>query len=200
MDTVGIEIVDRVLTRYTGSEAKVVVDSDILTIADNAFAHNEHIESIEVKSLSLRTVGKEAFSGCKRLREAHFQAIKGGIGVSAFEGCPRLSSFVIPNGAMEIGSRAFCGCAAHFVLQIPASIDVIGDNIVECSATAKINGDRLVVTERDCSEIEVDDSDNRKVVKTFKNNDRLEYVISTEGLDEYYNGDPDDVKVFERLK
>ena len=78
--------------------------------------------------------------------------------------------------------------------------DMIGDNIVECSATAKINGDRLVVTERDCSEIEVDDSDNRKVVKTFKNNDRLEYVISTEGLDEYYNGDPDDVKVFERLK
>lgn len=134
MDTVGIEIVDRVLTRYTGTEAKVVVDSDILTIADNAFAHNEHIESIEVKSLSLRTVGKEAFSGCKRLREAHFQAIKGGIGVSAFEGCPRLSSFVIPNGAMEIGSRAFCGCATHFVLQVPASVDVIGDKVVDRSA------------------------------------------------------------------
>ena len=134
MDTVGIEVVDRVLTRYTGTEAKVVVDSDILTIADNAFAHNEHIESIEVKSLSLRTVGKEAFSGCKRLREAHFNAIKGGIGASAFEGCSRLSSFVIPNGAMEIGSRAFCGCAAHFVLQVPASVDVIGDKIVDRSA------------------------------------------------------------------
>lgn len=77
--------------------------------------------------------------------------------------------------------------------------DMAGDNIVECSTTAKVSGERLVVTERDCSEIEVDDSDNRKVVRTFKNNDRLEYVISAEGLDEYYNGNPDDVKVFERL-
>ena len=64
MSTAGVEIVDRVLVRYSGKDAKVVVDSDILTIADNAFAYNEHIESIDVKSLSLRTIGKEAFSGC----------------------------------------------------------------------------------------------------------------------------------------
>ena len=134
MDTVGIEIVDRVLVKYSGTEAKVIVDSDILTIADNAFAHNELIESIVVKSLSLRTIGKEAFSGCKRLHEAHFYAIKGGIGASAFEGCPRLSDFTIPNGAMEIGSRAFCACASCFVLQVPDTVDVIGDRIVDTSA------------------------------------------------------------------
>ena len=134
MSTAGIEIVDRALVRYSGTESNVVIDSDILTIADRAFAQNEKIESIVVNSPALRTIGKEAFYGCKRLKKAHFSAIKGGIGSAAFKGCAALKCFVIPNGIMEIGSDAFRGCAAHFVLQIPASVDVIGDNIVDSSA------------------------------------------------------------------
>ena len=86
MSTAGIEIVDRALVRYSGTESNVVIDSDILTIADRAFYQNEKIESIVVNSPSLRTIGKEAFFGCKRLGEARFSAIKGGIGPSAFEG------------------------------------------------------------------------------------------------------------------
>lgn len=183
MDTVGMEIVDRVLVRYSGKETKVVVDSDILTIADNAFVNNEHIESIDVKSLSLRTIGKEAFSGCKRLREAHFQAIKGGIGVSAFEGCSRLSSFVIPNGVMEIGSGAFRGCAAHFVLQIPSSVDVIGDNIVDSSA--------IIVSARPNEEINKYVEKNRIAIKKDLNTvlKQLETrrLIEREGEERQFN-------------
>ena len=134
MNTTGIEIIDRTLVSYSGTEPKVIIDSDILAIADRAFYQNEKIESIVVNSPSLRTIGKEAFCGCRRLSEAKFSAIKGGIALSAFEGCSALRCFVIPNGIMEIGSGAFRRCAAHFVLQIPSSVDVIGDNIVDSSA------------------------------------------------------------------
>lgn len=99
MNTNGVEIIDRVLIKYVGSDSEVVIDSDILSIADNAFSKNEFVETVEFQSPSLRTIGKEAFSGCKKLHEARFRAIKGGIGMSAFEGCAHLQSFIIPNGA-----------------------------------------------------------------------------------------------------
>ena len=183
MSTAGIEIVDRALVRYSGTETNVVIDSDILTIADRAFAQNEKIESIVVNSPALRTIGREAFYGCKRLKKAHFSAIKGGIGSAAFKGCAALKCFVIPNGIMEIGSDAFRGCAAHFVLQIPSSVDVIGDNIVDSSA--------IIVSARPNEEINKYVDKNRIAIKKDLNTvlKQLETrrLIEREGEERQFN-------------
>ena len=131
MSNAGIEIRDRVLIRYIGNDTEIVVDDDILSIADNAFNGNQSIETVSIQSPNLRTIGKQSFSNCKNLKTIQVKAIRGGIGESAFEGCTNLTKFIIPHGMMEIGSRAFYQCSPHFLIFIPSSVYVIGEQAID---------------------------------------------------------------------
>jgi hypothetical protein len=114
------------------------------------------------------------------------------------------------SSANAAGFEGFFGDGYHYSVKISKNSDgtykmdygdsMGAENIIECTATAKLKGDRLVlVTDRDCKEIEIDENENSKVIRKFTKSDKSEYVITEAGIDEYYEGNPDDVINFERI-
>lgn len=70
--------------------------------------------SVKYKDVSYRVtaIGKNAFSGAKRLTDVVLPPALEKIGAAAFEGCPALKGIVFPGRQIEIGEGAFKDCPA----------------------------------------------------------------------------------------
>lgn len=105
---------DRVLTKYTGNSAKVIVPAGVTQIGMHAFAFSEHRAEIEEIVLpdGVEMISMGAFSGCVRLKKISIPETVGVIEDDAFLGCISLTDAVIPFSNALVSHKAFLGCDA----------------------------------------------------------------------------------------
>ena len=77
-------------------------------------------------SNNVASIGKNAFSGCKKLT-----TVSGGkgilvIGAGAFNGCSKLKTFSLGGKVTSIGEKAFYKCTSLSKISIPARVKTIG--------------------------------------------------------------------------
>jgi hypothetical protein len=143
------------ILQFTGGSANVVIPAEIegfpvLEIHEEAFAGFEYgevritggksngsrrgrIEGARAKTLasvtipdSVKSIGKEAFSGCKVLTSVTIGKSVTAIGESAFENCEGLTSLIVPDSVINIGNKAFSGCAGLTSVTIGNGVKSIG--------------------------------------------------------------------------
>ena len=139
-----IEIIveNGIVIGYSGEGKKLVIDGDIKGIADSVFENCAFLEEVYIKSPALKTIGKNAFSGCIKLKKIEIEALKASIGDKAFYGCNKLVNFVIPNGAIKIGKEVFAGCKKLVYVVIPGTISVIGNSIFDEKSKTLLLGEK----------------------------------------------------------
>ena len=131
------------ITGYTGSEANLVIPSeidgmDVTKIGNSAFYQNATVESVEIPD-SITEIGKLSFYGCGNLTEATIGESVAYIGTGAFKECVKLEGIVIPDSVKRIGAEAFYGCSALAELSIGESVEIIGwASFRHCSSLTEI--------------------------------------------------------------
>lgn len=124
---------EAVITNYTGTDANIVVPSQIegypvTQIANKAFKDCTSIASVNIPS-TVTDVGNLAFSSCPNLKTVIIS--DGGlnrIGDSAFYNCVNLDKITIPKSVETIDRYAFAGCASLNSIAIPESVTSIGES------------------------------------------------------------------------
>ena len=116
----------------------VTIGEDVKTIESNAFQNNASLESVDVKSKKLTSVGSSAFYQCNILAKVTIPDIKSWCGVAfSYQGNPLwyganlyvnnqlVENLVVPNGVEEIKSYAFYNCKSLKTVKIPQSLHSI---------------------------------------------------------------------------
>lgn len=80
------------------------------------------------KSLTVTSVGDNAFKGYKNLQSVSFPKTVLSIGNSAFEKDSLLTGVVLPDSLLEIESKAFYKCSSLESVNIPSNVTKIGYN------------------------------------------------------------------------
>ncbi|MBR5638577.1 MAG: leucine-rich repeat domain-containing protein [Muribaculaceae bacterium] len=101
----------------------------VTTIGENAFRDCKNMTSIILPN-SMRVVEKELFRGCEKLVNVSLPSQLTTIGENAFRDCKSLPSIQLSEGLISIANNAFRGSSLT-QLVLPASIQAIGDKIVE---------------------------------------------------------------------
>ena len=108
---------------------EIMVPEGIVNIGDNAF-ENCSLSKITVP-LSLKKIGRRAFSCCTNLVEVRLNEGIGDISSYAFAGCNSLSKINLPISLSSIGMNnygegsVFSGCISLKSIEIPVGINVI---------------------------------------------------------------------------
>ena len=76
----------------------------------------------------VKSIGHDAFYGCRGLTSIEIPKTVTSIGSSAFYGCRDLTNIVIPKSVTSIGDWAFCSCAGLTSIEIPKSVTSLGAN------------------------------------------------------------------------
>lgn len=80
---------------------------------------------------TVTAIGKEAFCGCKRLRNVLIPDSVTSIGEGCFSSCQNLLSVIVSKNVTEIKDRTFFDCVALMDLFIPDSVTRIGSHAFE---------------------------------------------------------------------
>ena len=118
------------VTKYTGSDPKVVIPSKIegekiTAIGDFAFAEDKNVLEVSVPE-GVETIGAQAFSN-SRVRSIGLPASSlRRIGDGAFSGCDGLTAIELPQALEAIGEAAFASSPALVSVCIPARVNTIG--------------------------------------------------------------------------
>ena len=128
----------------------------VIAISNRAFYYNVRIESVIIHE-SIKTIGKEAFSNCSRLKKVE---IKGAtrieeqafnncialekielgnsleyLGMATFEYCSALKEIKLPSGITKLEMRLFSDCKKLEVIEINGSLTEIGSSAMSgCTA------------------------------------------------------------------
>lgn len=81
------------------------------------------------KTLTITSVGSEAFKNYKNLQSISFPNTMLSIGWSAFEEDELLVDVVLPDSLLRIGSNAFQGCTSLKTVRIPEKVVDLNDNV-----------------------------------------------------------------------
>ena len=94
---------------YRRMVSKVVIESGITGIGDNAFRHFNRLSSITIPN-SITCIGEFAFSDCVRLLSIDIPNSVTSIGDNAFYNCTGIVNVEIPNSIISLGDSIFAGC------------------------------------------------------------------------------------------
>ena len=120
----------------------ITIPNGMTAIRDQQFAWSG-LTSIDIPS-SVKTIGQNAFSGCRSLESINLPENLESIGWSAFSGCSKLKSLVIPNNIASIGIEAFLRCTSMETVTIPGNNISIGWSAFEgCSSLQKVITDDI---------------------------------------------------------
>ena len=97
-----------ILKDYTGTDAEVVVPEGVTGLGFRAF-YKKDIIGVKLPK-SLKSIGREAFYGCRKLKSVSLPYSIREIKDCAFVRCPDLSEFGEVNRDAEIADFAFDGC------------------------------------------------------------------------------------------
>ena len=118
-------------TTYSGNSGVVQVGTSVETIADAAFTNNKNITTINIPA-TVKSIGKNAFSGCSGLVSVNFETGSNleNIDNSAFSMCLKLSQINLENCTKlaTIGESAFWKIGAVESFVIPDSVSQIKSN------------------------------------------------------------------------
>ena len=98
-------IEDGVLTKYVGSDEKVIIPDNIVVIGKNSFENNS-LTSVTIPG-NVLLISNSAFSMCENLEAVIIEEGVKEIEAYAFFNCPKLKNIMIPQSVEEIGYRAF---------------------------------------------------------------------------------------------
>lgn len=133
-----------ILTGYKGPGGEVYVPDKIgkvpvTAIGPEAFspASGEHLSGgqrdarRDITSVTIpdgiKTIGEEAFAGCKNLERANLPDSLQSIGKKAFENCCALKRIVIPKGVKKLADGLFENCVFLTEVVLPDGLLSIGD-------------------------------------------------------------------------
>jgi len=89
---------------------------------------------------TLKTIGNEAFKGCKSLTSINFPTSLQSIGNSAFEGCTGLKGSFTINASERIGERAFAKCEGLTAVTLNGELTSIErEAFAECTNLKSVN-------------------------------------------------------------
>lgn len=97
------------ITDYSGSDADVVIPSNI-------------------DGYAVTSIGNNSFNGCVSLQNVTIPVGVTRVGVNAFYGCTKLINVTIPDGVTIIDNSAFYSCESLSDISFPASLASIGNN------------------------------------------------------------------------
>ena len=146
------EIENGVLKKYKGAGGFVVIPDGVTGIGAEAF-HDSKVTNVKIP-YGVRTIGKQAFFGCKNLERVSLPSTITKIAYGAFQLCEKLTSIAIPEKVtvIEVGifhccsklseiilhsniekieTLAFRSCLGLKTIKIPASIKIIEDDVFE---------------------------------------------------------------------
>ena len=101
-----------VLEKYCGKSARVTIPNEVDRIAPAAFKGNSFVQSVFIHD-----------------------DVKD-IGGSAFEDCVNLSEVVLPKKLSRLNFKTFRGCKSLKTITIPASVDDIMNDALDCGVTS----------------------------------------------------------------
>lgn len=142
------------ITKYTGDEINCAIPKSlggykVIEIDNYAFKDKNIMQTVSIPS-TVKTIGFEAFSGCKNLKSVTIPDSVTYLGSYAFSNCPKLISVKIgkgikilnrctfnnctslsdvslSNGLVQLDSFVFSNCDALTSITIPSSLKIIGE-------------------------------------------------------------------------
>ncbi|MBR2735177.1 MAG: leucine-rich repeat domain-containing protein, partial [Clostridia bacterium] len=116
---------------------KIIVPEGVKKINSGFMMGRANLESVEIPPGTVKTIGQNAFNGCRNLNE-----LKIGDGVEtienwAFMGCTSLTSVKIPWSVKNINNCAFYNCSGLETLKLSEGIEVIGEHAFANCASLK---------------------------------------------------------------
>ncbi|MGI6307776.1 MAG: leucine-rich repeat protein [Dethiobacteria bacterium] len=134
------EVVDGVLTEYTGAGGDLIIPDDlnITSIGDSAFAELDTLTSAVIPE-GVTSIGAKAFYKCSNLAAVTIPNGVKNIGNRAFTGCSSLTSIAIPEGITAIEDYTFNNCSNLRTVTIPKSVTHLnGYAFMGCSSLTSI--------------------------------------------------------------
>lgn len=124
-------IKDGVLKDYYGNEQVVEVPDGIVEIKDSAFWHifngNGKVERVILPE-GVKSIGADAFHGCKSLAEINLPESLKTISSNAFYNCVSLETISMPDSVQVIGACAFEACPRLREVYIGSGVKEIGES------------------------------------------------------------------------
>lgn len=127
-----------ILKKYSGSEKRVTIPSNITSIGSKAFDNNS-LHKV-VFSEYVNCIESNAFNNCQRLEEVILPKSLRTIRKYAFKNCLNIRELFIPEGTVCIEDEAFNSCTNLNYVYIPKSVQVIGEEAFECTDRLHICG------------------------------------------------------------
>ena len=111
----------------------------ITSIGDDAFSDCRNLKNVHIAS-SVTRIGEGAFRDCSGLEDIHIPNSVTIIGQSAFSHCNSLTSVNIPSSVTSIEKQAFSDCSSLTSVNIPSSVTSIGERAFSfCSSLISVN-------------------------------------------------------------
>ena len=111
----------------------------ITSIGDDAFSDCRNLKNVHIAS-SVTRIGEGAFRDCSGLEDIHIPNSVTIIGQSAFSHCNSLTSVNIPSSVTSIEKQAFSLCSSLTSVNIPSSVTSIGERAFSfCSSLISVN-------------------------------------------------------------
>lgn len=131
-----LEIVNGIVTGYTGDETDIILPAGITAIGEDAFQFTS-LQSVVIPE-GVTEIGKDAFYNCDELTHIYLPNSLKKLGESVFYGCKELKKVDLPDGLTDIGDSAFRESGLVEV-RIPSSCTVIkGWTFNECSDLSRV--------------------------------------------------------------
>lgn len=118
--------------RYNGTDTELTLPGElngktIIGMGDTVLKKPDNYQNIEklVIPEGYRSIGNDAFSGCRNLREVIFPSTLETLGENCFFGCVSLKRIELPNALTNWGPGSFANCSALEEVRLPASVQRI---------------------------------------------------------------------------
>ena len=121
---------------YSNGLGKIVFDSPVMRIGNNAFYECRTLRSITLPE-SVTSIGDNAYYSCSALGNVRLSEAILTIGKKAFYWCRNLN-IKLTNKIVSIGDEAFRYAFRNTTLEIPASVKEIGESAFSFSGISKI--------------------------------------------------------------
>ena len=128
------------ITKYLGSEAEVIVPSEIedktvVAIGANAFAKNEALVKVTLPA-SVTSIGQSAFAMCTKLESINAENVET-FGAYAFFQCSSLKAIVFNDSIENLPVYLFSECTSLANVKLPANLKALSNHLFDACESLK---------------------------------------------------------------